>query len=119
MRSCLLLSLLLLGRLQAVLTPAPAPAVRDGLPHISAGPGGPTPNPAEPAGAFRRPSEAPPLNALSGDGKLQKVALAAGLSPVRDSGTASARIDIAGPVAAESILLTPRKPRAPPPAPSC
>lgn len=117
MRTPILLSLLLLGGLQAAIAPATAPDELDRRLGFTSGSCEIPPTPAENATSFKRLTDAPRQSVLTGNGKPQKSALAGAPNLAPDSGAASSQVRAAGRAEAESIQLRPTKPRAPPSAP--
>ncbi len=117
MRTSFLLSLLLLGSLQAAFAPAVLHVEPGGLLQFTGSPFECPPATAESPIAVKRLAESPRQSALQGDGKSAKFILAGAPIPACDGDPASSRTSIAKLADAESIRLQPRKPRAPPTAP--
>lgn len=117
MRTLVLLSLLLLGTLQAAIAPATSPGRPDGLLQFTDSPYECPPAPAENSTAVRRLADGPRQSALQGGWKSEKIVLAAALSLPPAGDPASSRTGLAGQADGESIQLRPKKPRAPPAAP--
>ncbi|MBK6733884.1 MAG: hypothetical protein IPG61_07285 [bacterium] len=119
MRTPLLLTLLLLGCLQAAIAPVTSPVQVERSLQLRGGPVEAPPAPADNTTTLKRLNDTSRQSALTGDGKLQKGILAGALHHVPAADAASSRMDVAGPSTAESIHQRPPKPRAPPFAPSC
>lgn len=119
MRTPILLTLLLLGCLQAAIAPVTSPVQVERSLQLRGGPAEAPPAPADNATTLKRLNETSRQSALTGDGKLQKGILAGTLHHAPASDAAASRVVVAGPSAAESIHQRPPKPRAPPVAPSC
>jgi hypothetical protein len=117
MRNSALLSLLLLGSLQAAIAPAVFHDEPGGLLQFRDSPYECLPATAENPTEFKRLADTSRQSALQGDGKLSKIVLAGAPIPVPVGDPASSRTAIAGPSDADSIQLNPGKPRAPPSAP--
>jgi hypothetical protein len=117
MRTSVLLSLLLLGSLQAAVAPAVFHDEPGGLLQFRDSPYECPPATAENPTAFKRLTDTSRQSALQGDGKLAKFVLAGASVPAPASDPGSSRAGIDGQSDAESIQLQPQKPRAPPSAP--
>jgi hypothetical protein len=119
MRTPILLTLLLLGCLQAAIAPATSHDRIDRSLQFRGGPVEAPPAPADNTTTLKRLNDTSRQSALNGDGKLQKGLLAGALHPAPAADAASSRLEVAGPSTADSIHQRPPKPRAPPFAPSC